>query len=178
METKASRLIRVLQSCPKGKEGWRDYESVVGEILEYLFVPPLGKPINQPRNENGLHIMDFILYIPYYVKNFWFLPMMKHDSIALVVECKNKKRLNPNDIQVASKYLKEKGLGTFGLLLTREKPSDHVIEQLLEVWKEKEKKLFVILDDEDLIEMITLKTEEKEPETLIDKRIFEYRVRL
>src|SRR6266436_7800882 len=38
-------LLKRLEACPAGAQGWREFEDVCTDTLSYLFVPPLGKPI-------------------------------------------------------------------------------------------------------------------------------------
>jgi len=55
----AMKFIERLNECPKGKEGWSEFQGLCKEILEYLFVPPLIGPFEQSYTETGLHIRDF-----------------------------------------------------------------------------------------------------------------------
>lgn len=85
----AMKCIERLNKCPKGKEGWLEFQNLCKKIFEYLFVPPLLGPFEQSRTETGLHIRDLIFDIPYTVGGFWGYIRDKFDSSALVIECKN-----------------------------------------------------------------------------------------
>lgn len=177
-KTMAFELIQKLVSCPRGREGWRQYQEVCKEILSYLFVPPLGELCEQSRTESGLHIRDYILHIPYAADGFWAFCKAKYDSVGLLVECKDyTKEISPNDVVITAKYLTRKGLGCFGILLNREEPPPQVIEQTLNLWRN-ESKLIIVLDDQALVEMIKLKEEGKDPEIILDMKIFDLRKRI
>ncbi len=49
-----------MDDCPEGKEGWNMYEDICIDILNYLFVPPLGEPKIQSRRESGVDIRDAV----------------------------------------------------------------------------------------------------------------------
>jgi hypothetical protein len=55
---KVSNMISKLIECPEGREGWKEYENICIEILNYLFVPPLKEPTIQSRTESGLDVRD------------------------------------------------------------------------------------------------------------------------
>jgi len=174
----AAKLIRELQNCPKGKGGWNQYQRICERILEYLFVPPLGDPISQSRTENGAHIRDFILQIPVGLGGFWGFCQMKHNSIGLLVECKDyTDQIEGNDIVVTSKYLHEKRIGNFGIVACRETPSESAIHEAKRLWREDEK-FIVVLTDDDLITMIRLKENGDEPEKIVEQKAFDLRISL
>lgn len=177
-EEHSAQLIGQLLNCPKGKSGWSQYQEICGGILEYLFVPPLRKPISQSRSESGVHIRDFILQIPVDLEGFWGYCQMKHDSVGLVAECKDyTDQIDGNDVVITAKYLHERRSGNFGILLCRENPSAGAIKETGRIWRESGK-LIVTLTDEDLIDMIKLKENEDEPEKIIERKIFDFRTSL
>ena len=176
-ETTEYKLMNNLSGCPKGEKGWKSYQDICGEIISYLFVPPLGEPSPQDRSDDGVHIRDYLLQIPCDIRNFWNFCQMKYDSVCLVVEIKNKNRLTPNDVVITAKYLHSKRTGNFGILLSRDKPETNVLYEVERIWKE-EDKLMVLLTDDDLINMIKLKQSGDEPEKLIENWIFKFRSKL
>ncbi len=54
-------LIRRLEDCPIGSAGWSAFEDICIAILEFLFVPPLTRPIIQPRTLSGTNRRDAVL---------------------------------------------------------------------------------------------------------------------
>ena len=51
--SKEAELKKKLDECPAGIEGWKQFEDICTEILEYLFCPPLKKPKEQVRTLSG-----------------------------------------------------------------------------------------------------------------------------
>jgi hypothetical protein len=57
---RAIELRRRLDSCPAGSSGWKPFEDACIDTLRYLFVPPLTKPILQPRSYSGIDRRDAV----------------------------------------------------------------------------------------------------------------------
>lgn len=168
------QLINELINCPKGKEGWKEYQDICGKVIEYLFVPPLGDPTPQDRTDSGVHVRDYILQIPYDLKGFWNVCQFKYNSVGVVFEIKNRIRLEPNDIVVSSKYLDSKRIGNFGIILARDEVSTEVKHEIARIWRENDK-LIVVITDNQIMNMIKMKSVGDEPEKLIEKAIFDFR---
>lgn len=164
------KLIEKLSSCPTGHKGWKEYEEICKEILTFLFVPPLVGPLEHVRTESGLQIRDLIFHIPCNVGGFWDFVQRKYDAVAIIVECKN--YANPiggNNVVISSKYLGERRLGLFGMVISRFPPAESAFKERARLWTE-DGKLILCLEDEDLKTMIKLKDEGKEPEIILDKK--------
>jgi hypothetical protein len=56
----AESLRRRLSEVPTGQSGWRQFEDICVETLTFLFVPPLAKPIIQPRTYSGSERRDAV----------------------------------------------------------------------------------------------------------------------
>lgn len=168
------KLIERLKACPRGKDGWTEFQDICKEILMHLFVPPLVEPLEQSRTETGLQIRDLILDIPYSVRNFWGYIRDKFDASALVVECKNySSPIEGNQIVISSKYLGKNRLGRFGVVFSRLDPAESAIKEVKRLWTE-DTKLVLCLEDNRLIKMLELKGRNKEPELVIDNAIHEF----
>lgn len=55
-----TRLKKALDDCPAGKAAWKQFEDICTEILEYLFCPPLEKPMEQARTYSGVNRRDMV----------------------------------------------------------------------------------------------------------------------
>lgn len=173
-ESPSAKLIDKLSSCEKGREHWQKFQRIGTEILTYLFVPPLGEPIEGSRTESGLEIRDLIFQIPYDASGFWQMIVLKYNASALIVDCKNySEPIGKYEVLHTSQYLSEKRLGNFGIILTRCSPSVSAIKEIKRLWGE-EKKMIICLDDEELKKMIQLKENNYGPEKLIDKKRFDF----
>lgn len=170
----ARDLIRRLNVCPKGKQGWVEFQDLCKEILVHLFIPPLVGPFIQSRTESGLHVRDLIFDIPYSVTNFWGYIRDKFESSALVVECKNyASRIEGNQIVISSKYLGKNRLGRFGIVFSRLEPASSATKEMRRLWLD-DNKLVLCLIDDDLTRMLELKEKNRKPEIVIDKAIHEF----
>jgi hypothetical protein len=166
-------LIERLSRCRRGHKFWQQFQNLSRDILAYLFVPPLGEPMEESTTETGLQRRDLIFPISYDTDGFWMMIKYKHDAEALIVECKNHSEpIGANEIVKASKYLGKKRLGMFALVISRYPPEQSAIKEMKRLWRDEEK-LVLCLDDDDLKTMIHLKENGKDPELLIEKRRFE-----
>lgn len=53
-------LVKKLRDCKAGRANWKEFEDVCVEILTFLFVPPLKKPIVQPRTYSQIDRRDAV----------------------------------------------------------------------------------------------------------------------
>ena len=170
----AMKFIERLDACPKGKEGWSEYQDLCKEILVHLFVPPLMEPVEQSRTETGLHIRDLIFDIPYSINGFWAYVRDKFDASALIVECKNfSSPIEGNQIVISSKYLGKNKLGRFGIVFSRVDPAESAVKEAKGLWARHDE-LILCLTDAHLIRMLDLKERNVKPEIVIDDAIHQF----
>jgi hypothetical protein len=63
-------LIDKLKECKPGKENWSKYQKLIGQILNFLFCPPLLTPLSENSDALKVNRRDFIL--PNYCETgFW-----------------------------------------------------------------------------------------------------------
>ena len=53
-------LLQRLRDCVPGKDGWVEYQSVVKDIFEFLFAPPLNAPIWESSDKSGANRRDTV----------------------------------------------------------------------------------------------------------------------
>jgi hypothetical protein len=150
------------------------YQDTCREILRYALVPPLGEPIEEtPARGRDLR-RDLIFHIPYDTKGFWAYVQMNYKSLALIVDCKNYAGpLHQNEIIITAKYLNEKGLGLFGIMLCRRGLSESARRTQKSLWNEG--KLLLALSDDDLKDMLKLKELGDDPSKIIDNAMRKFR---
>jgi hypothetical protein len=115
------RLLKDLDDCPDGIAGCKKYEDLCIEILNYLFVPPLGKPKIQSRRESGIDIRDAIF--PNRSDNVnWNFIREDYDAKYIVFEFKNYSEngseIDKKVLLQISDYLK-KTIGRFGIICSK-----------------------------------------------------------
>jgi hypothetical protein len=74
-------------------------------------------------------------------------------------------------------YLKPYGLGLFGIIFTRQRPSSGAIHAV-QKQSASNQKMIVVLDDNDTIEMIERRRDGANPEQVISERISAFRKRM
>lgn len=171
---RSQELVGKLSACPPGRENWKEFEDICREIFTFLFVPPLAEPLVQLRTETRLQIRELVFPIPCGMSGFWGYVQDRYKATALIVECKNYSGpIEGNDVVIFSKYLGDKRLGSFGIILSRQPVAQSAVGEMKRLW-DNEGKLILCLDDENIKEMIRLKNEGKDPELLIEKTQLEF----
>lgn len=165
---KVQGLIKRLDSCPEGKDGWKTYEDICLEILSYLFVPPLGEPKVQSRRESGIDIRDAIFPNRNNNENWKFI-RDDYDAKYIVFEFKNYSENGSEiDKQVLLQiddYLK-RTIGRFGIICSKKSPNKSGLEKRKDVYIENNK-LILFLNNEDLKEMLLRKHKKMDPSDVI-----------
>lgn len=175
--TKINKMISNLKDCPEGKEGWKDYENICIEILNYLFVPPLKKPRIQSRTESGLDIRD-ALYPNRCDHIDWQIIRSDYDAKYILVEFKNYStnkegsEIDKEVVYQAKNYLK-KTIGRIAFICSKKKPNGSGIEAQKQAFIE-DNKLILFLNNEHLIEMLMRKYRTEEPLDIITDLIDEF----
>lgn len=157
-------LIKRLRNCPKGKEGWKQYENIGGEIFHFLFENTFRNYTYeyQSSTSDGTQRRDLVVNNtfkdPY---SFWQLVKSDYHSNIIVVDFKNyRDAMNSDSFYIPTKYLNST-IGNFVIVFSRcglDDTAQKVQQRLLA-----EKKLVMCLTDIDLISMINQKMNGQEP---------------
>jgi hypothetical protein len=169
-------LLATLRSTRPGKKDCAVYQSVVGDILEVLFCPPLTKPLPEHSDRTRANRRDFIL--PNYADSgFWRSIREKYSADYIVVDAKNyTNKIKKNEVLQIANYLKPHGAGLFGLIVCRNGGDSRGCDiTLREQWLV-HRKLILVLDDEDVETMLVAKSDGRPPEEIIGRRIEEFRL--
>lgn len=174
--SQAKKLIDRLSACRPGPADWLVYQSLIGDILEYLFMPPLSKPISELSDEAKANRRDFIM--PNYAdKGFWSFVREQYAADYIVVDAKNyTRKIKKEEVLQIANYLKAHGAGLFGMIISRDGGDifgcKHTIREQWMIHK----KLIIVLNDEDIVFMITAKSEGRSPEEFIGQKIQRFRL--
>jgi hypothetical protein len=172
-KSRGSLIAECLNNTVKGKSGWRDFEEVGVEALSYIFNPALGTPEIQSRSDDGLDIIDAIFPIRSHLPP-WSLIRAEYRTRFIVAEFKNyNDSINQKQVESISQYLWKPAQRYFGLLISRNTPSDSALVARRRAWLENEK-MIVFLSDEDLYEMIQLREEGNDPFDIIDAQLEDF----
>ncbi|MEN5347402.1 HNH endonuclease signature motif containing protein [Achromobacter mucicolens] len=169
-------LIDSLASCNPGKTDCYVYQALVGEILECLFTPPLGKPIPELSDKSEANRRDFIM--PNYAESgFWSFLRQKYDADYIVIDAKNyTRKVKKQEVLQIANYLKPHGAGLFGLIVSRKGGDTSGCEHTLREQWMVHRKLILVLDDEDIKAMLMAKSDGRLAEDVLGQRIERFRL--
>lgn len=167
--------IKRLKDCLKGKPSWSEYQQLVGEILSYLFCPPLSSPLKEKSDLSKVNRRDFIF--PNYCDNgFWAFLRINYHADYIVVDAKNyESSIDKKAILQIANYLKNYGTGLFGIIVSRKGYSASAQYTVREVWAT-DRKLILNLQDNDLEQMLLEKMSDRAPENVIQQKIEDFRL--
>jgi hypothetical protein len=169
-------FINSIKECQPGKKDCYVYQSLIGDILEHLFSPPLVKPIPELSDKVLANRRDFIL--PNYAeKGFWAFMREKYLADYIVVDAKNYTgKVKKNEVLQIANYLKPHGAGLFGMIICRKGGDSAGCEHTLREQWLVHRKLILVLDDEDVEKMLIAKSDGNTPEDLISQKIEQFRL--
>lgn len=157
-------LIKKLENCPKGKEGWKQYEDIGGEIFSFLFADSFRNYTYefQSPTADGIFRRDMVVNNTFKDSpSFWQLVKSDYKSNLIIIDFKNyKDQLNQDEFFNPSKYM-TKLSGNFAIIFSRyglDESAKKFQIKLLE-----ENKLLLCLSDANLIDLITQKTNGQNP---------------
>ena len=165
-----------MKECPEGKANWVEYQTLVGEVLQLLFCPPLSLPLSQNNDSTKNNRRDFIL--PNYVldNSIWKFFREAYRADFIVVDAKNSaKPITKQDVLQMGNYLKADGVGTFGIIISRKGSGHSSNIAIREMWLYNHK-MIVVLDDNDVEQMLLNRKNGNEPAELIRKKIEDFRL--
>lgn len=172
-----NRLVSRLKDYLEGQKGWKDYENICIDVLNYLFVPPLKHPKIQSRTESGLDIRD-ALYPNRCDHHNWKVIRTDYDAKYILFEFKNYRiedggsEIDKSVVNQVRNYLKQT-IGRIGFVCSRKKPTSSAFEARRQSYIE-EKKIILFLCDQHLIEMLMRKYRKEEPSDIIMDLIDEF----
>ena len=137
----------------------------------------LSEPIYESSDKYGINRRDYILR-NYCEKGFWRYLREKYQADFIVIDAKNYVgKIKKNQILQISNYLKSHGTGLFAIIVSRNRQEDiGSYHTRREIWTT-EKKMIIILDDNDMEKMILAKNTSN-PEEIIKQRIEEFRLEM
>jgi hypothetical protein len=92
------------------------------------------------------------------------------------VDAKNySQKVTKKEVLQIANYLKFHGAGLFGMIISRKGIGESAKYTLREVW-EIEKKLIIVLQDNDVEQMLIEKSLGREPENIVRQKIEDFRI--
>lgn len=175
--SRAEYYIRTLQSCEYGKENLPAYKKLIGEIIKYLFHPPLELPISE-QFENSKTNNGYLIIPNYASEGFWKFLRETYRADYIIVDVKNYKgKVKKRDVILLSNHLRFHGAGLFGIIIARNDQDVNCLQSLKEQWVV-DSKLIVVLSDEHVEEMILAKSSGGSAELILGRIIENFRISL
>lgn len=170
------KLIDRLNECIPGSSEWGKYQKLVGDLLELLFCQTLSSPLMQSSDFSKNNRRDFVLLNATYENSIWRFFRDRYDAEYIVVDAKNSdKPVTKQDILQMSHYLKEKGAGRFGIIISRKGLGKSSLIALREMWIHEEK-MIVVLDDNDVETMLIAMRSKNDPAVILRQKVAELRL--
>ncbi len=170
-------LIDRLKRCKPGRTEWQIYQKLVGEILTVLFCPPLDPVSEQNADGDYANRRDFILP-NYSAEGYWPYLRGRYQAEFIVVDAKNSaSAIEKDDILQVAHYLKENGTGLFGIIFSRCGIKESAETHLRDIW-EHERKIIIVLNDNDVEQMLLNKQKGLDPCEILKEKIQEFRLKI
>ncbi len=171
------RLIAELNNIPSGKEGWAGFETKCIEILEYLFEKDLTLWDKQTRTDDGISRFDLICRIVP-TDDFWRTLVQSFNSRYVLFEFKNyNDGLPAGQIYTTERYLYPKALRGTSIVIARNGATGSALAAAKGALRESGK-LLLIISENDLKEMLTLKDKGDSPSDFLSGKLDEHLISL
>lgn len=160
----------LFNKCKPGKDDEKEYEEICTQAIKYLFETEFFQMSNQHKTGDNLFRMDLICSLKG-TTEFWKFLMQFYNTKFLVFEYKNYvEKISQNLVFITSKYLYPSALRNVAFIISRnglDKNADTVINSKIK----NDKTLIISLTDKDLLIMIALKDEGKEPSDYLLEKV-------
>lgn len=175
--SQASELFEKLCSCPKGNDGWQEFENVCIEILSYLFVPPLIGPRIQPRTYSGIYRRDAVFPIrenSIEQSSSWRQLYRELHARLVLFEFKNygSKQIGSKEVDQTLNYMTEP-MGNLAILVCNKRPSQQAHIRRNTIYSDY-KKVILLFEKEHLNEMILIRERGDDPADFILGEVEEF----
>ena len=174
---KSKSLAKRFQQIPSGNASANEYQKLVSDTLELLFCPPLEPPRYELTDADARNRRDMI-FENACPTGFWAHIREVYSAHYVVVDAKNyEEPLDKRPVLEIAHYLKPYGCGLFGVLVSRRGASEAGMHAIREQWIGAQKMIVAVGDDQ-VQEMLRIKSEAGAPEEILRGLIAEFRMSL
>jgi hypothetical protein len=168
-------LLDTLDAVPPGRASWPAYQALCRDIFALLLCPPLAQPIYESFNSTRINRRDLVLP-NYATSGFWDYMRSHYEAHYVVVDAKNYVgMIKKNDVLQLGNYLSTHGAGLFGMIVSRNGVDKSAELTCREQWV-LHHKMIVVLSDDELRQMISLRITDTDPTDLIRQRLEDFRL--
>lgn len=145
-----------LNSIPYGRHGWSDYEDIVCNIFKGCLHPKyISEPMTQEVSPNPDFRRDIILPLTF-DGSFWHYLSVVYKGSLIIAECKNyTDPITQDEVTTTLKYVTRPAVSNLAFIVSRKGPNKEAFQLAIDFYKTMNK-LFIFLDDKNLIDMIDL----------------------
>lgn len=157
-----------LKAVRAGMSGWKPFEDVCTDILKYLFVPPLEKPVVQARSYSGIDRRDAIFANRNHDGAGNWVHLYKELGARMILfEFKNYDliEVGKDEVNQTRNYLTAP-MGRLAVLCSNKKPDGAAHQKRNTIFSE-EKKVILFIGPDELTEMMAIKERGDDPSDLI-----------
>ncbi|PXY02568.1 hypothetical protein DF185_00295 [Marinifilum breve] len=170
---KENLYLSQLSNIIPGKTEWSKYQKFISDTFEFMFCPTLETPRYEHPDREQDNRRDMI-FENSATEGFWKTIKDTYEGHYVVVDAKNySNELSKKPIIEVAHYLKPYGCGMFAIITSRKGMSKAARNAVREQWIGNNK-MIIVLDDNDIIEMLQIKS----PEELLRKKIADFRMEL
>lgn len=156
-----------------GNAGWKQFEDICTEILEYLFMPALEKPIEQAHTYSGVNRRDMVFPNRNIeegntqAEKNWHLLYRELDARMILFEYKNYNatEIGHEEVIQSANYLTQP-MGRLGIIVGSKLPNESAHRQRNTIYFNQHKVILFLTKDH-LKEMLDIKLRGEEPSNLI-----------
>jgi hypothetical protein len=166
--SRVADLVTRIDRCPAGDAGWREFEDLCIEALEYLFVPPLVKPHVQSRTHSGTNRRDAVFPNRNFdEKHGWGLLLRELEARLVLFEFKNYEitEIGHEEVIQTDNYLNEP-MGRLAIMVCNKLPGNGAHVQRNTIYS-RHRKVILFLTKDHLKEMLFIKERGEDPGDLI-----------
>ncbi len=171
--SKETNFAKALDDCPVGNAGWKEFDDICTEILEYLFMPALEKPIEQAHTYSGVNRRDMVFPNRNIeegntqAEKNWHLLYRELDARMILFEYKNYNAMEIGHEEViqSANYLTQP-MGRLGVIIGSKLPNESAHRQRNTIYTNQHKVILFLTKDH-LKEMLDIKLRGEEPSNLI-----------
>lgn len=163
-------LMERLRKCQPGKRDWKAYENLMVDVLQFLFVPPLGAPRLQSRTIDRLDVRDALL--PNKAESGFWLQMRQNWGCHFALfEFKNlRDGVGADEVDQVRLYTQRKSIGRLAFVVGRQAARKSARDAIKVAYQYSDL-MVVLLDDFHIESMLRLKGAGDNPTIILDEII-------
>jgi hypothetical protein len=173
----AETLKSTLSAIPNGPKYAADYQKLMLEVLNFLFVPDLIDGQLEVRTIDGTERRD-IIFTNDSDESFWDYIRNEHSSLLLMFEVKNTNTIEIAHVNQTATYLGDR-LGHLGFILSRNPLEVSARKKIYSVYNDSNpRKMILTLSDKDIEQMLEMKCQGEDPMRYIQKQYRQFRTQV